>query len=156
MTNIIFVCTGNVFRSLTAEFALRRYLGADSNILISSAGTTDFPNLFVRDDVSKYLFSKGLDVTSHQRRTLTDSMVNQADVVVAMSVDHKSYLYKKYAIDFPLFTEASGQAPEALLDVDDLFSPEDRHGPEAQKHIYYIIDTIIDLVPCLANNLKLT
>ena len=38
MTSILFVCTGNIFRSMTAEYALRARLSAQSSIRVSSAG----------------------------------------------------------------------------------------------------------------------
>ncbi len=155
MTNIIFICTGNIFRSLTAEFSLRRYLGPNSDVHISSAGTADLPDLSVRDDVSEYLLSKGLNVRQHQRRTLTDKMIAQANIVIPMNNDHQVYLNKKYTSYFPLFTERSGQNPKALPDVDDLFAPEDYYSSEAQNHIYRTIDTIIKLTPDLAKNLDL-
>ena len=70
MADVLFVCTGNIFRSLTAEYALRRELGADSRFVVASAGTDDYPYV-VRPNVHDYLLSKGLDVRAHKRRTLT-------------------------------------------------------------------------------------
>lgn len=42
---MLFVCTGNIFRSLTAEHALRRALQARTGIHVSSAGTDDYPHV---------------------------------------------------------------------------------------------------------------
>jgi len=77
MYRVLFICTGNIFRSLTAEYALRRCLGANNQILIAFAGTEDFPhvvNSFVRD----YLLTNGLDVSSHCRHTLTSEILDEA------------------------------------------------------------------------------
>ncbi|TMH71623.1 MAG: low molecular weight phosphotyrosine protein phosphatase, partial [Betaproteobacteria bacterium] len=42
---VLFVCTGNIFRSLTAEYALRRELGAQSAVAVASAGIHDYPHV---------------------------------------------------------------------------------------------------------------
>jgi len=76
MRRVLFICTGNIFRSLAAEYALRKCLGADTDILVASAGTEDFPHVvhpFVRD----YLLTKGLDVSLHCRRTLSPAILNE-------------------------------------------------------------------------------
>ena len=70
MRRVLFVCTGNIFRSLTAEYALRRALGDGSDLLVASAGTEDFPHV-IRPVVRDYLLARGLDVTPRRRRTLT-------------------------------------------------------------------------------------
>ena len=54
MRQVLFVCTGNIFRSLTAEYALRAALGARRDIVVASAGTEDFPYV-VRPLVREYL-----------------------------------------------------------------------------------------------------
>src|SRR5215472_2876903 len=119
MRRVLFVCTGNVFRSLTAEYALRKCLKANSQILIASAGTEDFPHViepFVRD----YLLTQGLDVTSHCRRTLTQEILNEANFAVAMSTEHRCTLAEHFnRADVPLFTEACGLPSEPLPDVEE-------------------------------------
>ena len=67
---MLFVCTGNIFRSLSAEHALRHALQARADIHVSSAGTDDFPHV-VRPNVRDYLLTRSFDVSRHTRRTLT-------------------------------------------------------------------------------------
>ena len=114
MHRVLFVCTGNIFRSLTAEYALRHVLGVRSDITVASAGTEDFPhvvNPYVRD----YLFTRGFDVTRHCRRTLTAQMLQEPGPVIAMSTEHRSVLAERFNLrDIPLFTEACGLAAEPL------------------------------------------
>src|SRR5262245_22794356 len=88
VSRALFVCTGNIFRSLTAEYAVRRALGPQSPILVSSAGTEDYPYV-VRSIVRDYLLRCGLDVRNHQRRTLTEALLREATVVIAMNHDHR-------------------------------------------------------------------
>ena len=151
--SILFVCTGNIFRSMTAEFALRAHLADRSRFEISSAGTHDFSTAQVREDVASYLQSKGLDVTHHQRRTLSGEHISAATQIIAMNGDHQKFLLERFSVEAPLFSEACGYGPAQLPDVDDLFAPADRYGSEAQKHIYLTIDTIINQIPNLAERL---
>lgn len=57
MRRILFVCTGNIFRSLTAEYALRNVLGVGTDIVVASAGTENFPHV-VRPFVRDYLLAR--------------------------------------------------------------------------------------------------
>ena len=43
MTSILFVCSGNIFRSLVAEYALKAHLGSRARYLIGSAGIEASP-----------------------------------------------------------------------------------------------------------------
>ncbi len=151
--NILFVCTGNIFRSMTAEYALRAHLTDRNRFTVSSAGTHDFSTAQVRDDVASYLQTKGIDVSGHMRRTLTHDHIRDATHIIAMNDDHKAFLLDRFSVVSPLFSEACGNVSTPLPDVDDLFAPEDRHSLEAQQHIYLTIDKIIDQVPNLARRL---
>lgn len=153
MSSVLFVCTGNIFRSVTAEYALRRTLGGQTGFSVSSAGTAHAPGAVVRDDVAAYLLAAGLDVSDHRRRTVDERIVRDADLVIAMSTDHLAFLRERLATEATLFSEACGAAPTPLPDIDDLFAPEDWHGPEAIRHIRRTIDRIIDLTPRLGDRL---
>ena len=56
MKRVLFVCTGNIFRSLTAERGLRQALHDRAEIDVTSAGTEDFPHV-VTPGVRDYLLS---------------------------------------------------------------------------------------------------
>ena len=77
MRQVLFVCTGNVFRSLTAEYALRAALNGRAGIAVAPAGTEDYAHS-VMPEIRKHLLSRGLDVSAHRRRTLTQAMVEDA------------------------------------------------------------------------------
>ena len=152
--SILFVCTGNIFRSLTAERALRRALGGASNVSVASAGTAHEPELSVRSDVAAYLLRQGLDVSDHQRRTLTPEIATTAHLVIAMNSDHRRFLAEQHGIDAPLYTTAVGGASEDLPDVNDLFQPEEYLSEAAVQHVREIIDRIIDGAPSLAKRIR--
>ena len=150
---VLFVCTGNIFRSLTAEYALRELLPADSPIVVSSAGTEDFPHV-VKPVVWEYLLRRGLDVRRHSRRTLTEEMLAQTDRVIAMSTEHRLTLTERFGhFDSPLFAEACGFPGEALPDVDEAVVDHQTNPAAVEAHVRKTIDRIIELTPRLARRL---
>ena len=153
MRQVLFVCTGNIFRSLTAEYALRQALGTRSRILAASAGTED-RWYDVHPLVSSHLHSHGIDVSRHRRRTLTAEMLAPAVTVIAMSTDHRDFIAQRFGRhDVPLFTEACGLEPTPLLDLHEAI-PDYESNPEASAaHVRGTIDRILELIPDLARRL---
>ena len=146
MSRVLFVCTGNIFRSLTAEYALREALLPRVDVLVASAGTEDFPHV-VRANVRDYLLAKGFDVRNHQRRTLTRALLDDSRLVVAMSTDHRSFLSERFGIDVPLYTEACGGAAEALPDIEEVIVDYRTNAPAVDAHVRRTIDRIVALAP---------
>ena len=148
--DVLFVCTGNIFRSLTAEYALRRELGG---IVVASAGTEDYPYV-VRPNVRDYLLSKGLDVRMHRRRTLTQEILQEAKTVIAMSTDHQHFMLERFRYRAPVFLEACGGACEALPDIEEVVADYRTNAAAVDAHVRKTIDTIIEAVPRLARSLQ--
>jgi protein-tyrosine phosphatase len=153
VADVLFVCTGNIFRSLTAEYALRRELGADSRIVIASAGTEDFPYV-VRPNVREHLLSKGIDVSAHRRRTLTPEILRSANHVVAMSLDHQRFMLERFGVRAPVFLEACGGACEALPDIEDVVQDYKTNPAAVDAHVRMTIDRIIEAMPRLAARIQ--
>jgi protein-tyrosine phosphatase len=144
---ILFVCTGNVFRSLTAEYALRR---ARTDVVVASAGTDDYPHV-VHPAVSAYLLQKGFDVRAHRRRTLTRDMLDH--FVIAMSLDHRDFIRANYGTEVPVFLECCGGAAEALLDLEEAVSDYRTNAAASLAFIRQTVDRIVELTPRLAARL---
>ena len=151
MERVLFVCTGNIFRSLTAEYALRaELLRIGSDVVVESAGTEDFPHV-VKPVVSDYLRTRGLDVRAHRRRTLTPAMLD-AGLVIAMSSEHLITLRDQFNYTTaPLFTTACGLNDEPLPDVDEAVADHTTNPRAVEAHVRAIIDRIIELTPRLAD-----
>jgi protein-tyrosine phosphatase len=153
MRRVLFVCTGNVFRSLTAEYALRNLWGRRSDIVVASAGTEDFPHVVARS-VRDYLLVRGLDVSRHRRRTLTAQILQESGPVIAMSTEHRSVLAERFnRRDVPLFTEACGLPGEPLPDVNEAVRDYETNPVAVDAHVRRIIDRIIELTPQIARRL---
>jgi len=150
---VLFVCTGNIFRSVTAEYALRAALGDGDRFIIESAGTEDYPHV-VKPVVRDYLLEKGLDVRAHRRRTVTAAMLARPTLVIAMSTEHRKALRDQFGIvDAPLFTAACGFAEEPLPDVDEAVADHATNVVAADAHVRATIDRIIVATPRLADRL---
>ena len=155
MRRILFVCTGNIFRSLTAEYALRKVLGTRSDVRVASAGTDDFPHV-VMPLVRDYLLTRGLDVSHHRRRTLTEQILEETGPVIAMSTEHRLILAERFnRRDVPLFTEACGLDREPLPDIQEAVGDYETNPLAVAAHVRMIIDRILELTPQLARRLYL-
>jgi protein-tyrosine-phosphatase len=152
MRRVLFVCTGNIFRSLTAEHGLRHALQGRADIHVSSAGTVDFPHL-VRRNVRDYLLAKGFDVSRHQRRTLSAAILGESHLVIAMSTDHGSYLREHFGHSAPSFLEACGEAADALPDIEEAVLDYRTNAAAVDAHVRATIDRILSLTPRLAMRL---
>lgn len=67
MKSILFVCTRNIFRSVSAKYAPKWILGGQNDYRVASAGTVAHPQAmhpFIRDR----LFAKRVDPSEHRRK----------------------------------------------------------------------------------------
>ena len=149
---VLFVCTGNIFRSLTADVALRSHLSHRADICVSSAGTDDYPHV-VHPRVRGYLLAKGFDVSSHQRRTVTRPLLDESRLVIAMSTDHQAVLKERFGRQAPLFLEVCGEPAAWLPDIEDVVPDWQINKVAVEVHVRDTIDRILALVPRMAANI---
>lgn len=90
MASILVVCTGNICRSPIAEGFLRRLLAArNAPIDVGSAGTSGWDGSPAMPESVEAAAERGADISSHQARRLARKMVEDADLAVAMSAEHR-------------------------------------------------------------------
>lgn len=130
---ILTVCTGNVCRSPAAEIFLANDLAALDFVEIESAGTGALVASGIPEPGLRLLSSDGLDGSAHRARQLTPSIVREADLVLAMSREHrKAVVELTPAATRRTFTvrelarvaEFVGTAGDAVADAGN--TPEDR------------------------------
>jgi len=80
MTRILFVCVHNSGRSQMAE-AFARHLGVGS-LAAESAGT--MPGDAINPIVTEAMRERGIDISHHKTKMVTQAMVNRADRVFTM------------------------------------------------------------------------
>ena len=149
---VLFVCTGNIFRSLTADVALRALLMPRADIHVSSAGTDDYPHV-VGPYTRGCLLARGFDVIGHRRRTITREILDTSHLVVAMSTDHQAAIRERFGRQVPLFLEVCGEAAEWLPDIEDVIPDYRINRPAVEAHVRNTIDRIVELVPRMAVNI---
>lgn len=144
--SVLFICSGNIFRSMSAEYALRHALGAGSGINVSSAGTHEPPH-GVLDWVRDYHLEREVDVSPHAPRRLSAELLQDASLAVAMSTDHRKIVSERFGVDIPLFNEVAFGRNEALLDVHEAVENWRENMGEAVPYVYRVIDHIYDGMP---------
>jgi protein-tyrosine-phosphatase len=146
--SVLFVCTGNIFRSMTAEYALKAGLGIGTSSLVSSAGIDVKPQS-VHDWVQTRLREKGADTTTHVQRQLTRELVEAADLVIAMGRDHQVFLREQFGRDVPLFNQVCLGHDRPILDLHEMIPDWETDSERARAYVWSVIDVIWAAAPAL-------
>jgi len=85
--NILFVCVGNICRSPSAEFMLRKVVEG-RGIHVSSAGLGALVDHGIDATAQALLLEHGLDGTGHRGRQITRGILSEADLVLTMERKH--------------------------------------------------------------------
>ena len=151
MKEILFVCTGNIFRSMIAENALRHTAGSASSYRFASVGTEANPQEMV-DLVRDGLLARGINPTGHKQRKLTPALFNAADLVIAIGFDHASFIKEHYHTEVPLFNEVAHGRREAILDTWEAVPDYAENRADRDAHIQQVLHHICDsAAPLLAH-----
>lgn len=149
---ILFVCTGNIFRSLSAEFGMR---AADERgaYHFSSAGTATTYARRVRGDVLAAITANGADAAAHKSRPLDAAIVAESDLIVAMDRDHQRFIRDTFNRHAPLFLDISRGQDAGIPDLPDVV-PDYKTNPEASAlFVRRTVDFIMGEKPGFMANL---
>ena len=119
-SQVLFVCTQNVFRSLSAEKLLEKYLleKKDNRFEINSAGTEAYP-----DNPYSYTLEKleelGVKSFSHQQTRVSKKLLESQNIVICMTKSHQDFLKRNFRQESYLFNEISyGKKTDIADDVE--------------------------------------
>ncbi|TWU56212.1 L-threonylcarbamoyladenylate synthase [Rubripirellula reticaptiva] len=91
---IALVCTGNTCRSPMAETLLRDQMskkyGCEDAVRVLSAGVAANPGCGATPQAIEVMGNRGLDLTGHSSRTLDESVMGVADLVLTMTRGHRA------------------------------------------------------------------
>ena len=99
MHTILFVCTGNQYRSPIAAEAFRDQLvqdGLDAEWIVNSAGTWTSPGQSPPDEAVDLARSHGVTIDEHRTRVLTANMLAESDLVLVMEEGHKESIKAEF------------------------------------------------------------
>lgn len=150
--SILFVCTGNVFRSMVAEHAMRTHLGPESGYLIGSAGIEAKPQT-IHPVILARMIEKGADPSRHAQRMLTREIVDHADLIIAMGLNHRDFIQQNFGRTVPLFNEVSFGTELPILDLHEAMPDWEQNLRGARDYIESVIDHIWNAVPPLVARL---
>lgn len=149
---VLFVCTGNIFRSVSAEYALRRVALNVPQLEIASAGTIASPMDFF-PTVLTTLAARGIDPKNHLQRKLTKDIISWANLVIAMGEDHRTFIDQEFGIAAPLYLELAGHGELPILDLHEAL-PNYREVPQrADEYVSQIVNQIVDLAPLVKESI---
>lgn len=165
---ILFVCTGNTCRSPMTEGIFKHLLKEKNieGINVSSAGISVFPGEPANEKAIAILKDKGIDITKHKARQLSDEIMS-ADIILTMTSNHKKFIEYYFKADetfpchkpdetspcltpkvFTLKEFSSKVSKEKLInsDIDDPYGKNydeyKRVSDEIEKELFKIINNI--------------
>lgn len=146
MSKILFVCTANVCRSPMAAGILNHELskrGLASEFLVESAGIWGVSDLPVVPEVMKIMNERGIDVSHHRSRIITEEIIDEADLILTMERSHKEAIFAEFPgrqLNLYLISELVGKK----------FNIED----PINKSINVFVETADILTDLISNNLE--
>ncbi|MGB4179877.1 MAG: ribose 5-phosphate isomerase B [Limnochordia bacterium] len=154
--SILFICSGNTCRSVMAEYLLRhRAKEAGLNLEATSAGLFAFTGDAATEEALQALSELGIDAREHRSRKLHPRLLDEADLVLAMTERHKEellrlapeqagkiFLLKEYA-DILTSGQEAQQSAEKEYEIPDPFGQSLEAYRRARQEIDRAVQAII-------------
>jgi protein-tyrosine phosphatase len=94
--DILVVCIGNICRSPMAEAVLAHALRDRQKVNVSSAGLGALVGHPADPIAQELLQARGLDISGHRARMITNSILHSAELVLVMELIQKREIESKY------------------------------------------------------------
>lgn len=136
---ILFVCTGNTCRSAMAAAIMNDIaVKNDLNVLIDSAGIFAGINEKASDEAIKAMERRGIDLSGHRTKPLTEELIDMADIILVMTEAHKQLIAELAKGKVYTLLEYSGSEG----DISDPFGGDAAEYEETATQIY---DALVDI-----------
>lgn len=131
LKSVLFVCTGNTCRSPMAEALFRELVKERNDYRVMSAGIAAAPGMAASRHTALLMKDRGLDLSTFQSQMLSQTMLEAATHVFAMSSNHQAAIEE----EFPAFTDKVYLVSEFV--ADDTLRGRDISDPFGQsRHAY--------------------
>ncbi len=151
MKNILFVCTGNTCRSSMAEALFKDMLEKldeeMDEIKVHSAGIYATQNLSASAHAIDVMRNRGIDLSKHKSRLLTEKMIDEADLILTMTLRHKQGILNiAPEAENKVFTlkEYVAEENEHILDIIDPFGQSVEVYEKTAEEIKQALKTVMD------------
>ena len=152
---VLFVCTGNIFRSMSAEYCLKDYIVKNNifGIEVASAGTSAIPDSM--DPVVKNtLLSFKINPRKHKQRRINEKHFDKYDLVIAMHKNHQDFIMEHFGKRVPLFDEICYGEKVSVLDNNQLMPDWQDHMDAVNKYVEYTVQFIHRSIPLFVKNMR--
>ncbi|MFA5930819.1 MAG: hypothetical protein WC821_00740 [archaeon] len=153
--SVLFVCSGNFFRSQIAEYYLKKYVREHKLdwLEVASAGTIA-RKLKDKFGAHKELRKDKVYLSQYRQKRLTKERLAKADFVVAMAQNHYDFILKKYKQTPFLFNELAIGKKTSVADLKEVMPDFHKHKEKALEYIDEVALYIEKKTPLLVKELS--
>lgn len=152
--SILFICTGNTFRSMSAEYAFKKYL-SDNKIngwKAASAGIVAEKKP-INPKTLEVLEKMGVKIGNRKPVKLNGKMLRDYDIVVCLAENHFDFLNSEFGYkNALLFNELAEGKKVSIWDVGDEVKDHKTNKKAVNKKIENTIKEIFQKTPRLFKN----
>lgn len=165
---ILFVCTGNIARSASAQYLSEHLISPSSEWVFDSAGTGAVVGSGVAPFIDEELKRRGVEFQSHQAKQITEALLAESALVLVMEKEHRDWIVREWPQyhsrvhllkQMARVKETAGRRADPIafmLHHDDPPQARDRiadpyrKGPDAARQaVAEIEDALIKIIPWL-------
>lgn len=119
--NILLVCTGNTCRSAMAGGLFEKALDDDGDgcIHVNTAGINVYVSTPASENAVKVMEEMDIDISDHMSKQVTKEDIEEADLVLVMTVSHRNILidlYPQYSSKIYTFPEYAYGSDDEITD----------------------------------------
>lgn len=151
MKTVLFLCTGNTCRSPMAQVMLQQMLAdqgiGEEEMKVTSAGLYAGNGDTASPQAVQVMKKRGLSLDSHRSRRLTPGMINEADLILGMTEEHKQavMMLDAAAADkvFSLGEYASKPGEKSWRQVPDPFGQSVEVYEQTAKALEFLLTQVV-------------
>ena len=152
--SILFVCTGNIFRSVTAEYALKASLAGGMSCTVRSAGIDAKPQS-MHDYGTRPACARRELIQAH---TFNDNSPKIWSRLQTLSLQWdetiRLFIQEQFGRDVPLFNQVCLGHDQPILDLHELMPDWETDPERARAYVWSVIDAIWATAPALLPRLR--